>query len=268
MNFPLTKSIFGGKIGQEFDRLTDAINSLRPISSPGETVQHTTRGVVRSVRLPRKASGGGGGGSEISFGQVLSVEPNSLTVELYSGEVVSVEKPPDLNVSGYHEYDAAIISAYSTGQGTPHDPAWLYWFTQDYLMRTTTYPDFRSVDGFAGGMQSRFRLIYAPARDVYLTTESMTGLPRETPLNQTPLLEVVWPPYIVSAVNLGGGWDSFNPSTICVALLENVGDGGTYIDLNIDARKWVSEAQVNGWETVLEDEAGIHRASGFSYPRF
>jgi len=57
MNFPLTKSIFGGKIGQEFDRLTEAINSLRPISSPGETVQHTTRGVVRSVTQNNKAAG-------------------------------------------------------------------------------------------------------------------------------------------------------------------------------------------------------------------
>lgn len=55
MNFPLSKSSLGGRLGYELNRLAEAINSLRPISTPDTFTSLTTGGVSRTERR-RKAS--------------------------------------------------------------------------------------------------------------------------------------------------------------------------------------------------------------------
>jgi len=47
VSLPLPKSKLGGKLGAELDKLAAAINSLRPISSPGVFTSQTTAGVSR-----------------------------------------------------------------------------------------------------------------------------------------------------------------------------------------------------------------------------
>jgi hypothetical protein len=57
MNFPIYKSSFPGKLGQEFNRLVEAVNSLRPISTPDSFTSRTTGGVSRTMRAGRKSQG-------------------------------------------------------------------------------------------------------------------------------------------------------------------------------------------------------------------
>lgn len=90
MNFPLSKSSLGGKLGSELNRLAEAINSLRPISTPDTFTSRTTGGVSRTARQR-----GGVGANASEFRRLLVTREGWAAVEGEDedGNLLIVVKP-------------------------------------------------------------------------------------------------------------------------------------------------------------------------------
>jgi hypothetical protein len=255
MSLP-NQSGFGGKLGRELNAILEELRSQRIVEGDGTLFTRTSMGTAISVK------GGGSrsiGNTKPRWGKVLEVAPNHLLVELQDTfENIVVEKPWDLWASSFAAYDLSIFMDYSDGNGFPgygggrgND-----WFTPDYVMRTTGFKD--DITGmditpwagaewadWSGGVQSRFRMVYAPMRDLTVFDPK-----------RSPILEVIWPPYY-PANGIGGVGGLIPGAVLGVSdvLVDQV-RGGIWTDLNIQARRWKSEAEVTGEQIVYVGNGG------------
>jgi hypothetical protein len=123
VNLPLPKSSFGGKLGQELETLRLAINSLRPIPTPGAIVTRTSGGT--SIQPSRRKS------STASFAELRRCLVKregwaAIEGEDDNGDIIIAIKPASLlMVHGYSELTPYEYAGNSlTAEREPDTATW------------------------------------------------------------------------------------------------------------------------------------------------
>jgi len=239
-----------GRVAEHLRFIYAELQRLQPIFGPGQTGAMTTRGVVRNSK-PGVAASQEATAPEMA--EVVSVLPNHLVVEIPSLDYAEtlVLKPRHLMVANYAAYDSTVLSDFRNNSTLPTytGSSARDWFTVDYLMQSGGYPDdltphdltayFGGVaSGWAGGVQSRNRLVASPNR------QGVVPSPR------FEMLEVIWPPYFTTSA-IGGpvGFGDFEAgNSLNTAFVQSI--GGEWVDVNQHARRWKQEAEVSGDQAV------------------
>lgn len=248
----------------EFVRWAEAeIRALQPIPTPGTL---TGRGPNGTFRTPLGSDSAATASTPPQFGQIREVWSDTLTVELYSGEYITVQKPPHLKLHSLPAYDESALTTFRTGGGFPGQSSTLYFgrFSNDYLMRTDGIDgDGINESGWVGGAQSRIRLVFAPGRDSAVTMALPGG--GTTLEMRFAMYEYVWPPYYAPA-GYGGANGPNGMQDILVGKIQ-----GEWYDMNLHARSWRSDADANGEATGWTAVIGGYRyptiGTNKSYPR-
>lgn len=248
VNLPLPKSSFGGKLGQELETLRLAINSLRPIPTPGAIVTRTSGGTSIQPVARRSLSD-----KPLKILRVVNILDDTL--ECYSepeegnpdAPDYTVWKHFDLRVSTYADYDGAAIDAFWNSNTYPgYPPATeLGEYTEQVYMAGG--PDGSNVEN-CRAVQQRYRFVYA--------INANPGL-ADSGKSRSLIQEVVWPPYY--GFNLSGYTEGSVPVSGGTAsqIYAAQDESGAWHEL-LPARRWVNV------ETLLGD-ANVYSKDGTDF---